>query len=251
MHEVNAGCFSVAEQPLSAVPQRCYVGSVSTPRRAVLLGRVSTADRQQDPENQLAPLRAAAARLGWVVVEEVALKQSAWDEASAADVRRRALAPIVEGRADTLAVWSLDRVCRGGIEAAFSFLRELEEHLGAQLFSLNEPFLSTATADKQTRELMLSLIAWVGKWESQRKSDRLKAKVVTKRNRAGALGQRAGWGGGTKGGHGGVLASAEDVERARALKAGGASLRAIGRELGLSKSQVQRILAAPPANSAA
>ena len=217
--------------------------STALPRRVVLLGRVSTADRQQDPENQLAPLRAAAARLGWVVVEEVALKMSAWDEASAAEVRRRALAPIVDGRADTLAVWALDRVCRGGIEAAFALLRELEEHLGADLFSLQEPFLSTATADRQTRELMVAMLSWVAKWESQRKSERLKAKVVTKRNRAGAIGQRATWGGGGKGGNGGVLASAEDVRRARELRAAGKTVRQIAAELGLSKSQVGRLLA--------
>jgi DNA invertase Pin-like site-specific DNA recombinase len=189
-------------------------------------------------------LRAAAARQGWIVVEEVALNLSAWDETSAAEVRRRALAPIVAGRADTLAVWSLDRICRGGIEAAFALLRELEEHLGADLFSLQEPFLSTATADRQTRELMVAMLAWVARWESQRKSERLKAKVVTKRNRAGAIGQRAGWGGGAKGSKGGVLASAEDVKRARLLRADGASVRAVASELGLSKSQVQRILAA-------
>ena len=94
-------------------------------RRAVLLGRVSRGERHQDPENQLAPLRAAAARHGWVVVEEIALTQSAWDESSAADVKRRALVPIIEGRADVLAIWSLDRVCRGGIEAAFALLGEL------------------------------------------------------------------------------------------------------------------------------
>jgi len=214
----------------------------TTPRRVVLLGRVSTSDRQQDPENQLAPLRAAAARLGWIVVEEVALKMSAWDEISAAEVRRRALAPIVTGKADTLAVWSLDRICRGGIEAAFALLRELEEHLGADLFSLQEPFLSTATADRQTRELMVAMLSWVAKWESQRKSERLKAKVATKRNRAGALGQRAGWGGGAKGGHGGVLASTEDVARVRELRADGKTLRAIAIETGLSKSQVGRLL---------
>ena len=45
------------------------VGSTA-PRRAVLLGRVSTDDKGQDPENQLGPLRAAAARHGWIVVEE-------------------------------------------------------------------------------------------------------------------------------------------------------------------------------------
>ncbi len=67
--------------------------------------------------------------------------------------------------------------------------------------------------------------------------------MVTKRNRAGAIGQRAGWGGGTKGGHGGVLASARDVEQLQALKGKGNSVRDIGRKLGLSKSQVQRLLA--------
>src|SRR5205823_2740532 len=122
--------------------------SKAAARRAVLLGRVSRGERQQDPENQLAPLRAAAARHGWIVVDEIALTQSAWDEASAAEVKRRALAPIVEGRADVLAIWSLDRICRGGIEAAFALLAELEQHLGADLFSLQEPFLSTATAAK-------------------------------------------------------------------------------------------------------
>jgi hypothetical protein len=71
----------------------------------------------------------------------------------------------------------------------------------------------------------------------------LKATVRTKRNRAASLGKRAGWGGGARGGNGGVLASAEDVERVRALKAGGKSVRAIAAEVGLSKSQVGRLVA--------
>jgi DNA invertase Pin-like site-specific DNA recombinase len=224
--------------------------NATAPRRAVLLARVSTAERTQDPENQLVALRAAAARHGIVVVEEIALKQSAWDETSAGEVKRKALQPIVEGRADTLMVWALDRVCRGGIESAFALLAELEQHLGADLFSLQEPFLSTATSDRQTRELMVALLAWVAKWESQRKSERLRATVTRKRNRSAALGQRGTWGGGAKGSHGGKLASAGDVERARALSAGGASVRAVAKELGLSKSQVARLLA-KPAESAA
>jgi DNA invertase Pin-like site-specific DNA recombinase len=164
------------------------------PRRAVLLARVSRGERQQDPTSQLVPLRAAAQRLGLEIAEEISLVQSAWDAASAADVRRRALAPIVEGRADVLMVWALDRLVRGGIETAFAFLRELEEHLGASLFSLQEPFLSTATSDRQTRELMVALLSWIARWESQRRSERLRAKADTKRNRAAALNQRAGWG---------------------------------------------------------
>jgi DNA invertase Pin-like site-specific DNA recombinase len=211
-------------------------------RRAVLLGRVSRGERQQDPESQLAPLRVVAERQGWTVVEEVALKMSAWDDTSAAEVKRRALAPIREGRAEILAVWALDRVCRGGIQAAFTLLAELEQHLAADFFSLQEPFLSTATADKQTRELMIALQSWTAKWESQRKSERMKAKAVTKRNRAGALGQRATWGGGTKGGHGGVLASPEDLARVKALRAEGKTVREIAGVIGLSRSQVGRLL---------
>lgn len=205
-------------------------------RRVVLLGRVSRGERQQDPESQLAQLRAAAARLGWVVVEEIPLKMSAWDEASAAEVKRRALAPIIEGRADTLACWALDRICRGGIEAAFAFLGELERHLGADLFSLQEPFLSTATADRQTRELTVALLAWVAKWESQRKSERLKAKVQTKRAHAEVVGQRALWGRGK-------LATEADVARVRELRAAGKTVREVAAAVGLSKSQVQRLLA--------
>ena len=104
------------------------------------------------------------------------------------------------------------------------------------------PSLSTATADKQTRELLVSTLAWISKWESQRKSERMRAKAATKRNRASALGQRASWGGGAKGSRGGVLASAEDVVRVRALKAEHKSVREIAAATGLSKSQVGRLL---------
>lgn len=45
--------------------------STTAPRRAVLLARVSTVDKGQDTENQLGPLRVAAQRHGWVVVEEI------------------------------------------------------------------------------------------------------------------------------------------------------------------------------------
>lgn len=210
-------------------------------RRAVLLGRVSRGERQQDPENQLAPLRAAAQRLGYVVVKEVALKLSAWDSDAAAAVRRQALDPIETGDADTLMVWSWDRYSREGIEGAFRELRHLEDHLGAAFWSLQEPFLSTATADKQQRELLLSIVAWASKWESQRKSLRLKAKAAAKRARADVLGQNARWGRGK-------LASRAQIAQVRQLRRTGESVRAISRQVGVSKSQVARIVAAriPP-----
>ncbi len=148
----------------------------SRPRRVVLLGRVSRGERQQDPEGQLGPLRAAAARLGWTVVKEVPLKLSAWDEAAAADVRRQALAPIEAGEADTLMIWAWDRFSREGLEGPFRELRYLEDHLGAALWSLQEPFLSIA-APREQRELLLSIIAWtaLGVAAQERASSRWRA----------------------------------------------------------------------------
>ena len=76
-------------------------------------------------------------------------------------------------------VWAWDRFSREGIEGAFRELRYLEDHLGASLWCLQEPFLSTA-APREQRALLLSIIAWAARWESQRKSDRLRAKVATR-----------------------------------------------------------------------
>lgn len=200
----------------------------------MLLGRVSRGERQQDPEAQLEPLRAAVARLGWVVAAEVKLTMSAWDAGAAAEVRRRCYEPIVAGVADTLCVWAWDRFSREGIEGAFAELRHLETHLGAALWSLQEPFLSTAAGDRQQRELMLAIIAWAAKWESSRRSERTLAKLELKRGRGG-IGVRERWAAGK-------LASADDVRQVRELAAAGWSVRAIAAELQLSKSQVSRLL---------
>lgn len=219
--------------------------SVPARRRAVLLGRVSTGDprrnprtgevRRQDVENQLVPLREAARRLGWIVVEEVPIPGlSAWDHVEAAEVQRRILAPFQAGKADVLMVWSLDRVVRGGIEEAFRFLRRLERDLGVDFWSLQEGFLNT-TADPQQRELMISLLAWAAKWESERRSQRLRAKAEASRNRAAGGGGRATWGRGK-------LPTHEDQARVRALVAAGASYRAVQREVGFSLSTISRIV---------
>jgi len=213
--------------------------------RAVLLGRVSTSDRrrnertgevrQQDTENQLIPLRAAAARLGWTVAVEIPLPGlSAWEESDAAEVRRRVLEPFRQGAADVLMCWSLDRVVRGGIAEAFAFLRTLERDLGVGFWSLQEPFLNT-TADPQQRELMVALLSWVARWESQRRSDRLKAKAEASRNRAGAGGGRARWGRGR-------LPTHEDQARIRALVASGKTYRAVQQEVGFSLSTISKVV---------
>jgi DNA invertase Pin-like site-specific DNA recombinase len=205
--------------------------------RAVILARVSRGERTQDPTSQLESLRAVAARQGWTVAAEVVKVCSAWDAKTSQDVQTAALAPIVAGQADVLMVWSLDRLVRGGAERAFTLVGLLEKHHGAALYSLQEPFLSTATSDPATRELLLPIIAWVGKWESQRKSDRLTAKAGSKRVAAEKLGQRALWGRG-------YMATDDDKRRVHDLRlqTPRLSMKAIAALVGLSVGSVHRIL---------
>lgn len=198
------------------------------------MAAVSTKERQQDPENQVRALRAHHERAGWDVADVLVFKQSRWDDESAAEVRAAVMERVARGDVDVASVWAWDRISRRGIEEAFAFLRELEGHHRAAFFSLQEPFLSTA-GDKEHREVMLALISWAAKWDSERKSRRLTAKAETKRSASAKLGQRATWGKGK-------LATPAEVERIRALRAEGRSVRDIATETGIPKSQVDRIL---------
>ena len=204
--------------------------------RAVLLGRVSTDDKDQDPENQLRPLREAAARKGWTVVREISKHLSAWDNRAAEAVWRECLEPIRNGEADVLCVWSLDRLSRRGAEDVFAKIRVLEEHYGAQFYSLIEPFLSTA-ADPMQRELVLPIISWAAKFESQLRSERLKASYRAKRAHAsaGAENGRARWGRGR-------VPNDADIERIRFLRRGGMKLEEISRRLELSMGTIWNVL---------
>lgn len=181
----------------------------STTRRVVLVARVSDAHGDQDTGSQLLQLRSAAERHGWDVVDEITLRQSAYEPRSAAEVRERILTPIEAGRADTIAVVALDRVVRGGIYIQLAFLRRLEEHLGGQLWSLNEPFLTTQEPGPM-RELQVAMRAWVNRAHSDDVSRQVRAKAASLRARVANGGGRAKWGRGR-------LITVEDVRRIKAL----------------------------------
>ncbi len=210
-------------------------------RRAVILGRVSQEDRRggrkvQDPRSQVRALRAAADRLAWRVVDVVELRQSAWDETSAREVQERVLEPIRAGRADTIMVWALDRLIRRDPLETMLFINRLEKHYGAALYSLQEPFLSTAS-DPEIRKLLLPIVAWIAEQESRRRSERVREKVRSKRIQAANLGERATWGRGR-------LATPKEISTVLEFGRRGRSVREVASRTGLSKSQVQRILRA-------
>ena len=200
---------------------------------ALLVARVSTVEKGQDPENQLVPLRDVAHRLGWDVVGELPLKLSAWDEKEAKQVWNAILSKLQETRADTLMVWATDRIYREQAAGIFARIAYLEQHLGVRYYSLQEPFLCTGT-DPQQRELLLFLFSWLANWESTRRSERLKAGAATRRHRAGDQG-RAAWGRGK-------MPTLADVLAVRELRASGRTYRAIAGELGLSVGVVHKLV---------
>lgn len=212
--------------------------------RWVIAARVSTADKGQDPATQVDALVARAKREGAEVVATVIDHRSAWSDKAAEAWEKKVLDAVVAHQADVLAVWAMDRLTRRDAEHALGLIGRLEKHHRVQFFSLQEPFLSTATADPNLRGLLMPLFVWVANRESGRRSERLTAKAEAKRNRANAVGQRARWGRG-------VMATDQDVVavwsvRDEKLGRGGAptSVRAIAERLGLSKSAVDRILRA-------
>src|SRR6516225_1396415 len=123
------------------------------PARCALWARVST--DQQESGNQLAALRAEAARRGLEVAAEYVLDGlSAWTGAHR-DQLLRALDDARAGRYEVLLVWALDRLERGGIEPTLRVMRQLRER-GVLVVSLQEPWTG---AGREMQELLTAVMA--------------------------------------------------------------------------------------------
>lgn len=202
--------------------------------RAVILARVSTKDRGQTVDQQEDALRSHAEKSGWDVVDVIRATQSAFKDESAHEVETLVFEKFKEGKADVVMVWAMDRWTRRGPAAALRLIHELENHYKGHFFSLQEPFLSTATMDPLVRELMLSLMGWMAKQESHRKSERILAKVQHKKQAAAKLGKRAKWASGK------MLMDEEKVE-IRSL-AGKMSQRALAKKFDCSVGTINKVL---------
>jgi DNA invertase Pin-like site-specific DNA recombinase len=129
--------------------------------------RVSTRDKDQDPELQLVPLREYAAARGWQVIEYV-------DTAAAGDLVHRTawarlLADVAQRRVDLVMVWKLDRAFRSTLHA-LATLRDFE-HCGVGFAALTQPELDTTSA---TGRLVFTILAAVAEMERELIRDRVK-----------------------------------------------------------------------------
>lgn len=149
--------------------------------RVGLYARVSTEDKGQDPEMQLAPMRELAVARGWGVTEYV-------DYASAADLRGRArwrglLEDARRGKVDLILVWKLDRFARSALDA-FQWLKELDGN-GVGLRILTQDIDTTSAAGR----LVFTILAAVAEMERELIRERVRAGMERARQKGKQLGR--------------------------------------------------------------
>jgi len=133
-----------------------------------IYSRVSTADKQQDPETQLLPLRDFCRAQGWKVFKEYV------DQASALDVARRSawrelMDDATKRKFKAVVVFKLDRSFRS-VKHLHDTLA-LWETLGIGFKSIREQFDTTTPLGR----LLMNLIASLAEFELELIRERVKA----------------------------------------------------------------------------
>jgi DNA invertase Pin-like site-specific DNA recombinase len=191
--------------------------------KIALYARVSTKDKGQDTENQLVQLREFASKQGWTVFREYIDRETggtsdrAEFQAMFADASRR--------KFDLVLFWSLDRLSREGVLETLQHLNRLTSY-GVGYKSYTEQYLDSCGIFK---DAVIGILAVIAKQERVRLSERTKAGLAIARSKGRRIGR--------------PRLNIQPAVIAR-LKAQGRSLRAIGRELGISDASVRRMLAA-------
>jgi DNA invertase Pin-like site-specific DNA recombinase len=153
--------------------------------RVAIYARVSTDDRGQDPENQLAELRAWCAAAGHEIVAEYVDHASGGKGADKRPQFAAMLDAAHRRQFDLLLVWALDRLSREGMVPTIGHLQRLAA-AGVAFHSYTEPLLSTD--NEMIRDIVVAVMASLAKMERQKISERTKAGL----ERARAKGKRLG-----------------------------------------------------------
>jgi DNA invertase Pin-like site-specific DNA recombinase len=194
--------------------------------RVAIYARVSTDDRGQSPENQLAQLRTWSAAAGHTIAGEYIDHVSGVKGADERPELARMLDDAHRRKFDLLLCWSLDRLSREGLEPTIGYLRRLG-NAGVAFHSYSEPMLSTD--NPIVRDVLLAVMASMASMERARISERTKAGLQRVRESGVKLGRRP----------------IEDSRQAEiaALAGEGLTAYAIGKRLGVDIKTAQRYMA--------
>jgi DNA invertase Pin-like site-specific DNA recombinase len=178
----------------------------------------------QDPENQLAELRAYAARAEWEIAEYVDYETG---KHSDRDSLNRLFDDASRRKFDVLLVWALDRLTREGIGETFQYLKKLKG-FGVSFESYSEPqFRTTGPYGDMFAELLIALAAWFAKQERLRISERTTAGLERARKEGRIGGRRP---------------RMFDRRKAQKLRDQGLSWRNISRKMGIAQSSIRDAL---------
>ena len=195
--------------------------------RVAVYARVSTSDKEQDPETQLIALRDFCHANGWEVVGEYVDKASARDLAHRTEWRRL-LDACAKRKFRIVVVFKLDR--------AFRSVKDMHDTLaawemvGVEFRSIREQF-ETSTA---VGRLLLNMLAAVAEFELEMIRERVKAGMDRARRQGKRIGRPS------------VMDRRGFRKRfsavVRRLRAGEVSRREAANELGIGYATLKRLL---------
>ena len=139
--------------------------------KASIYVRVSTAD--QDTANQELVLTEWAKGRGYEVAAIYSEEESAWKTGHQRELSRL-LQDVRKHKFDIILVWALDRLSREGSLAILSLVHRLKT-FGVRVISYQE---SWTEAPGEIGELLYAIAGWVARMESQRRSERTKARLA-------------------------------------------------------------------------
>jgi DNA invertase Pin-like site-specific DNA recombinase len=187
--------------------------------RVCLYARVSTSNGHQSPEMQLIELREYAARRGWQVVEEYVDHGVSGSKESRPELNRL-MKHACARHFDAVLVWKIDRFGRS-LKHLVNALAELSA-FGVAFISLRDHLdLSTPSG-----RLMFQIVGAMAEFERA---------LIQERVRSGLRNAKA------KGRKLGRPRVCVDVLKVQALRASGASWRAVSQQTGISLATLHRV----------
>src|SRR6202045_4864176 len=191
--------------------------------KAAIYARVSTANNGQDPTMQTRELREYCERRGWTVAGEYVDIGISGTKEKRPELDRL-LGEAHRRRFDVVVVWRFDRFAR----SVSHLLRALEtfKSLGIDFVSFSEQMDTSTPAGK----MVFTVLGAVAELERSLIVERVRAGLRNAKAKGRTLGRP-------------TVIQATPSQIA-SLKARGLSLRAIGRELGISEGSVRRLAAA-------
>lgn len=190
--------------------------------RIALYLRVST--DKQETENQALQLREFAARQDWQIISEY----TDYETGSKSDrvEFQRMFTDASRRKFDLVLFWALDRLSREGVYQTLQHLNRLESY-GVGFRSFTEPYFDSCGVFK---DAVIAIMATLAKQERIKRAERTKAGLA----RVKASGKRLGRP---------VMLNGQHRAEVARLRSQGLSLRAVGRQLGISEGSVRRMTA--------